>query len=129
MQLMATRGLEFGEHRGLGWIDGDVVRMTPSDARLKIPHMGWNAMNVCAPPHAVLHGITESAHTTTPDFYFVHSFVFECRDKKNVIGWCDYGGEFAAMVAKENMIGTQFHPEKSQQAGLALIEGFLRWKI
>jgi len=129
MQLLATRGLEFGEHEGLGWIPGDVKKMELSDSRLKIPHMGWNTMTENREnPHSVLQGITKNKNGALLDFYFVHSFVFQCKDSKHVAGWCDYGGEFTAMVAKDNMIGTQFHPEKSQQAGLDLIRGFLRWK-
>jgi imidazole glycerol-phosphate synthase subunit HisH len=129
MQLMATRGLEFGEHAGLNWIPGDVVKMTPSDPALKIPHMGWNAMAENKDnPHSVLQSVTKNQNGLGADFYFVHSFVFDCKDAEHVAGWCDYGGKFAAMVAKDNMIGTQFHPEKSQQAGLDLIAGFLRWK-
>lgn len=129
MQLLASRGLEFGEHAGLGWIAGDVVKMEPADSALKIPHMGWNTMvQNGANPHPVLQGITKSGAGTWMDFYFVHSFVFHCRESEHVAGWCDYGGNFTAMVAKDNIIGTQFHPEKSQQAGLDLIRGFLRWK-
>lgn len=127
MQLLATRGLEFGEHEGLGWIPGDVVKMQPSNAALKIPHMGWNTMRAGDVVHPVLQGITKTSASALPDFYFVHSFMFQCKNSEHVAGWCDYGGEFAAMVAKDNMIGTQFHPEKSQQAGLDLIRGFLRW--
>jgi len=128
MQLMASRGLEFGEHKGLGWIAGDVVKMQPSDGNLKIPHMGWNALIPANDAHPVLHSITKSAGESLKDFYFVHSFVFQCRDTKDVAAWCDYGGKFAAVVAKDNMIGCQFHPEKSQNAGLDLIRGFLNWK-
>lgn len=127
MQLLATRGLEFGEHQGLGWIPGDVVKMQPSNAALKIPHMGWNTLTPGDAPHPVLQGITKTSAGSLPDFYFVHSFMFQCKNSEHVAGWCDYGGRFAAMVAKDNMIGTQFHPEKSQQAGLDLIRGFLRW--
>ena len=130
MQLLSTRGLEFGEHRGLGWIDGDVVKMTPSDPALKIPHMGWNGL--CAPAdgalHPVLQGITKKPDGHFPDFYFVHSFVFQSKNANDVAAWCDYGGNFAAVVAKDNLVGTQFHPEKSQKAGLELIRGFLTWK-
>lgn len=128
MQLLASRGLEFGVHEGLGWIPGDVVKMTPVDSSLKIPHMGWNEMvwdN--QKPHPVLRGITKKPDGEFPDFYFVHSFVFECKNSDHVAGRCDYGGHFTAMVAKDNIIGTQFHPEKSQKAGLELIAGFLNW--
>lgn len=129
MQLLATRGLEFGEHQGLGWIAGDVVKMTPSDSSLKIPHMGWNGLKQAGNDlHPVLRGVTKNADGSLPDFYFVHSFVFECKDKKNVLATCDYGGDFAAIVGRDNIIGTQFHPEKSQKAGLDLIRGFLHWK-
>ncbi len=128
MQLMATRGLEFGEHKGLGWVAGDVVKMTPSDSNLKIPHMGWNTLEMAEQIHPVLHSITKNANAASNDFYFVHSFVFQYRDTKDVAAWCDYGGKFAAVVAKDNMIGCQFHPEKSQNAGLDLIRGFLHWK-
>ncbi len=128
MQLLATRGYEFGEYDGLGWIAGDVRKMMPSDPTLKIPHMGWNTME--SPRdivHPVLQSITKNSDNTWLDFYFVHSFVFDCIDSNNVIGVCEYGETFTAMVAKDNIIGAQFHPEKSQQAGLDLIAGFLRW--
>lgn len=130
MQLLAAKGLEFGEHQGLGWIPGTVRKMNPPDSSLKIPHMGWNAIveNTDA-PHSVLQGITKNHGGLLPDFYFVHSFMFESDDTRNVAAWCDYGGLFAAIVAKDNIMGTQFHPEKSQQAGLDLIRGFLQWKI
>ncbi len=129
MQLLATKGHEFGEHDGLGWISGDVRKMTPNDASLKIPHMGWNAMKIPTnSSHPVLQSITKKHEKAALDFYFVHSFVFDCKDTANIVGLCDYGGDFTAMVAKDNMIGTQFHPEKSQQAGLDLIRGFLHWK-
>jgi imidazole glycerol-phosphate synthase subunit HisH len=129
MQLMASRGLEFGEHQGLGWIAGDVRKMEPSDSSLKIPHMGWNALGVNDNDmHSVLRGVTKKPDGTLPDFYFVHSFMFDCKDTKDVAAWCDYGGKFTAVVAKDNMIGCQFHPEKSQRAGLDLIRGFLHWK-
>lgn len=128
MQLLADYGHEFGRHEGLGWIPGDVKKMTPDDPSLKIPHMGWNALNIRGDAHPVLRGITKKDDGALPDFYFVHSFMFECKDTNDVAAWCDYGGEFAAIVAKDNIIGTQFHPEKSQNAGLDLIRGFLHWK-
>ncbi len=129
MQLLSTRGLEFGEHQGLGWIAGDVRKMTPEGASLKIPHMGWNEMILPdGPVHPVLQGVTKKSGNLTTDFYFVHSFMFDCKDSHHVAGRCDYGGLFTAMVAKDNIIGTQFHPEKSQQAGMELIAGFLHWK-
>lgn len=129
MQLMADRGLEFGIHKGLGWISGDVKKLSPEDSSLKIPHMGWNEMIYSGNnAHPVLRGITKKSNGKWLDFYFVHSFMFECNDTKDVAGVCDYGGQFTAMVAKDNMIGTQFHPEKSQKAGMDLIRGFLNWK-
>ncbi len=128
MQLLATRGLEFGEHKGLGWIPGTVRKMEPDDKALKIPHMGWNELIFTGGDiHPVLRGITKKSDTMGPDFYFVHSFVFDCIDSINIAGLCDYGGLFTAMVAKDNIIGTQFHPEKSQKAGMDLIAGFLNW--
>lgn len=128
MQLLATRGLEFGEHQGLGWIAGDVRKLEPEDRSLKIPHMGWNGLFVDDTPHTVLRGITKKHDGNLPDFYFVHSFVFDCKDTGHVAAWCDYGEKFAAVVAKDNIVGCQFHPEKSQRAGLDLIRGFLHWK-
>ncbi len=128
MQLLATRGLEFGEHQGLGWIAGDVVKIIPQDKSLKIPHMGWNTMMASGDIiHPVLRSVTKKSDGTLEDFYFVHSFMFDCIDTNHVAGVCDYGGVFTAMVARDNIVGTQFHPEKSQQAGLDLIAGFLHW--
>jgi glutamine amidotransferase len=123
MQLMATRGLEHGVHQGLGWIDGEVVAMTPADPALKIPHMGWNDLHVLAPDHPVLAGVGEGAHA-----YFVHSFVFACADDAHLLATADYGGPVTAVVGRDNMVGTQFHPEKSQAAGLRMIANFLRWQ-
>lgn len=122
MQLMAERGLEYGEHSGLGWIPGDVVRITPSDPALKIPHMGWNDLRV-AKSHAVTDTLSAGAH-----MYFVHSNHFRCTDPAHVLVTVDYGGPVTALVGRDNMIGSQFHPEKSQTSGLAFIEAFLRWK-
>ncbi len=123
MQLMAARGLEHGIHEGLGWIPGDVVEMKPGDKSLKIPHMGWNTLETGESPHFVLRSVTASAH-----YYFVHSFMVESEDKRHILAVTDYGGTVPAAVGRDNMIGTQFHPEKSQQAGLKLIADFLRWK-
>ena len=126
MQLMATRGLEFGETAGLGWIDGDVVAIKPADARLKIPHMGWNTLDLVK-KHALLEGLPtgpEGLHA-----YFVHSFHMAVRDESDVIARTDYGGPVTAIVGRDNMVGTQFHPEKSQKLGLGLIANFLRWRV
>ncbi len=122
MQLMATRGLEHDVTSGLGWIAGDVKRIEPTDAALKIPHMGWNTLSVHG-SHAVLNGIDPDAHA-----YFVHSYHLEPTLPEDVLATADYGGAITAVVGYENMIGTQFHPEKSQALGLRLIANFLRWK-
>ncbi|MBV1707393.1 MAG: imidazole glycerol phosphate synthase subunit HisH [Hyphomicrobiales bacterium] len=123
MQLMATRGLEHVTTPGLGWIDGDVVVITPDDPRLKIPHMGWNTLN--ARPHKLLDGITTGPAGLHA--YFVHSYQLAARHGQDVIATTDYGSALTAMVARDNIAGTQFHPEKSQKLGLGLIANFLRW--
>jgi glutamine amidotransferase len=122
MQLMAERGLEHGVHQGLGWLPGDVVAMTPADKALKIPHMGWNEL-VDLAPHPVLEGVAPGCHA-----YFVHSYVMRCAGPRHVLAACDYGGRFAAIVGRDNMVGTQFHVEKSQATGLTLIGNFLEWR-
>jgi len=122
MQLMADRGLEHEVTEGFGWIAGEVCALKPSDQTLKIPHMGWNTITFPGSRHPVLEGLSEGAHA-----YFVHSYRFACADPKDVAAEADYGGRFTAAVARENMIGTQFHPEKSQATGLKLIENFLTW--
>jgi glutamine amidotransferase len=125
MQMLAERGLEHGEHEGLGWIAGEVDRIVPDDPALKIPHMGWNTLNVIN-EHALLEGIP-----TGPDglhAYFVHSYHFKTANPVNDILETGYGGRVTAMIAKDNIAGTQFHPEKSQKLGLALIANFLKWQ-
>jgi glutamine amidotransferase len=126
MQLMATRGVEYGVHAGLDWIAGDVVRIEPKsatgEARLKIPHMGWNELAELK-PHALLEGIAARDHA-----YFVHSFQLKASRPETVLAITDYGGAVTAMVGRDNLAGTQFHPEKSQATGLRLIANFLRWK-
>jgi imidazole glycerol-phosphate synthase subunit HisH len=122
MQLMATRGLEHDITRGLGWIAGDVKPITPEDPHLKIPHMGWNTLDV-KNNHPLLAGIDEGAHA-----YFVHSYHLEATLVGDVIATTDYAGPITAMVGYDNLVGTQFHPEKSQTLGLALIANFLSWK-
>ena len=124
MQLMATRGLEYGETFGLDWIEGDVQAILPTDPDLKIPHMGWNTLSVCQ-PHALLAGIDTGSNGLHA--YFVHSFHFTCRSE-NLVATVDYGGAVTAMVARDNIVGTQFHPEKSQALGLRLIANFLQWQ-
>jgi len=123
MQLMATRGVEYGTHLGLDWIKGDVVRITPADRALKIPHMGWNELVDLATAHPLLAGIAPNDHA-----YFVHSYELRAETPDTVLARTDYGGRLTAMVGRDNMAGTQFHPEKSQRTGLALIANFLRWK-
>jgi len=122
MQLMATLGREHGDTDGFGWIDGEVVEIKPSDAALKIPHMGWNALSFEPGAHPVLSGFDVGAHA-----YFVHSYHFAAANVGNVLAEVEYGGAVTAMIGRDNMIGTQFHPEKSQQFGLAFIANFLRW--
>jgi glutamine amidotransferase len=121
MQLLADVGREFGDHKGLGWIGGEVVRIAPSDPALKIPHMGWNEL-IIPRPHPLLDGIASGAHA-----YFVHSYEFRAHDTADVIATTDYGGAIMAMIGRGNIAGTQFHPEKSQAMGLKLLSNFLRW--
>jgi glutamine amidotransferase len=122
MQLMANRGLEHGSHKGFGWIAGDVAPLTPTDPALKIPHMGWNDL-IAGTTHPVLAGIETGDHA-----YFVHSYAFQPTNGADLMMTCDYGGTVTAVVGRENMIGTQFHPEKSQQTGFKLITNFLHWR-
>jgi glutamine amidotransferase len=125
MQLMATRGLEFEVTDGLNWIAGEVRAIKPSDASLKIPHMGWNTLNVVT-PHALLDGIKTGADGLHA--YFVHSYQLVPEKWAAVVAETDYGGPVTALVAWDNMAGTQFHPEKSQTLGLKLIANFLKWR-
>jgi glutamine amidotransferase len=122
MQLLATRGTEHGVTPGLGWIPGDCIRLQPSDPALKIPHMGWNELEPCA-AHPLLDGIAAGAHA-----YFVHSYHVVADDPADVVATASYGGAVTAMVARGNVAGAQFHPEKSQAAGLRLLVNFLRWR-
>jgi glutamine amidotransferase len=121
MQLMATRGVEYGVHAGLDWIAGDVVRIEPGTAHLKIPHMGWNEL-LDLRPHKLLEGIRERDHA-----YFVHSFQLRTASPETLLAITEYGGPITAVVGRDNLAGTQFHPEKSQATGLRLIANFLRW--
>jgi glutamine amidotransferase len=125
LQLMAERGLEHGVTPGLGWIKGEVRAITPSDPELKIPHMGWNTLRV-GREHALLEGIPTGESGLHA--YFVHSYHLVPEEKDDLVASTDYGGPITAFVAKDNMAGTQFHPEKSQKLGLALIANFLSWK-
>lgn len=126
MQLMATRGLEHGTTEGFGWIPGDVVALTPkpgSDGPLKVPHMGWNALSLRDSNHPLVAGFGE-----TPYVYFVHSYHLRPADPAHLLASVDYGGPVTAMVGRDNLAGTQFHPEKSQSVGLRLLANFLRWR-
>ena len=122
MQLMASRGLEKTVTEGLGWIKGDVVRMTPDDQELKIPQIGWNTLTRRY-AHPLFEGIPETLHA-----YFVHSYHLAAENPQDVVATVDYGGPMTAFVATGNKAGAQFHPEKSQTLGLSLITNFLRWK-
>ena len=125
MQLMSSRGLEKTVTEGLGWIKGDVVEITPSDPGLKIPQIGWNTIDL-QKPHPLFDGIRTGADGLHA--YFVHSYHLAASDPDDVLAVTDYGGPVTAAVARDNRVGTQFHPEKSQALGLALIANFLRWK-
>lgn len=130
MQLLATRGFEHGVHDGLGWIPGEVRPIVPGNKNLKIPHMGWNEIR-CTPAgsqHSVLHSITESSDAEGIHFYFVHSFMVQSDNTDTVLAQADYGGPINAIIGRDNIIGMQFHPEKSQDAGLALIRDFINWQ-
>ncbi|MBB4285333.1 imidazole glycerol phosphate synthase subunit HisH [Roseospira goensis] len=122
MQLMAREGHEHGTHPGLGWIDGVVDPIRPADPALKVPHMGWNTLTLTQPDHPVLAGVHSGQHT-----YFVHSYAVVLDAPDQALATTDYGGPITAMVGRDTMVGTQFHPEKSQATGLRLIANFLRW--
>ena len=125
MQLLAERGREYQVTEGLGWIAGEVDRIVPKDPDLKIPHMGWNTLNV-ARSHPLLGDLAlgpQGLHA-----YFVHSYQLKPTDRADLVADADYGGAVTAIVARDNIVGTQFHPEKSQRLGLALIANFLQWK-
>ena len=121
MQLMASLGREHRTSRGYGWIPGEVVPIAPADGR-KVPHMGWNDL-VIDGPHPVLEGVETGVHA-----YFVHGYHMRVTDPAHRLAWCDYGAEITAIVGRDTMVGMQFHPEKSQRAGLRLIANFLAWR-
>jgi glutamine amidotransferase len=128
MQLMASVGVEYGEHPGLGWIKGKVVKLTPrtlsgADAAPKIPQMGWNDLRLAKPQHPIFNNLSSGAHG-----YFVHSYHYLLERAEDLLADVDYGGPVAAAIGRDNMVGVQFHPEKSQAVGLTLLENFLRWK-
>ena len=122
MQLMSVGGLEHGYHKGLGWFSGTVQRMCPKDQKFKIPHMGWNDIFINK-PHPILSGVKSGT-----DCYFVHSFAYETANSDEVIACTDYGGTITAAIAKENMAGMQFHPDKSQAVGIQILANFIVWK-
>ena len=122
MQLMTSRGHEYELTDGLGWVPGDVEKIMPTDASLKVPHMGWNDL-VIDLPHPVLDGVETGAHT-----YFVHSYHVHVTNPEERIAHVDYGGDVTAIIGRDTMVGVQFHPEKSQDTGLRMIGNFLRWK-
>ncbi len=121
MQMLATTGHEYEETAGFGWIAGDIRKITPSDPALKVPHMGWNDLIIDV-PHPVLDGIATGEHA-----YFVHSYAMEVANPAERLAHVEYGGDITAIVGRDNIIGVQFHPEKSQHAGLRMIGNFLRW--
>ncbi len=122
LQLMATLGREHGAHPGFGWIPGEVVPLAPSDPALKVPQMGWNELEI-RNPHPVLAELGRSPHV-----YFVHSYHLRVERPEHLLATVDYGGAVTAAAGRDNLIGTQFHPEKSQASGLALLRNFLRWR-
>ncbi len=122
MQLMARKGHEYSETDGLGWIDGEVLRITPAEPALKVPHMGWNDLVVDS-AHPVLDGVPSGQHV-----YFVHSYQMRMADLDQRLAHVDYGGDVTAIVGRDNRIGFQFHPEKSAEVGLRMIANFLTWR-
>jgi glutamine amidotransferase len=124
MQLLAKRGEEKGGHQGLGWIPGQVVRLDPHDPALKIPHMGWSpvSLKLAGFNHPAIGCIEDGGEA-----YFVHSFHFEPADHTHLLATCDYGGPLSAIVGRDNILGTQFHPEKSQHYGISFLAAFLAW--
>lgn len=125
MQLLARRGTEHGVHQGLGWIPGEVVRLEPANPAMKVPHMAWSPvrLTLLGLEHPAVGGVEDGGQA-----YFVHSFRFEPADRTHLLGVCDYGGEVAAIVGRDNILGVQFHPEKSQAYGLAFLRAFLDWR-
>jgi glutamine amidotransferase len=123
MQLMADWGREHGDCEGLGWMAGEVVALAPADPALKVPHMGWNELAFAPGGHPLLAGLKPGCHA-----YFVHSYHFVPADPADLLVTAEYGGPLTAAVVRDNLAGTQFHPEKSQTAGLTFIANFLRWR-
>lgn len=126
MQLLADEGLEHGHHKGLGWIGGKVDKLPVNDESLKIPHMGWNEhiQTEAGNNHQALKDIKNGTH-----FYFVHSYVFDCDNDDHVLGQFEYGGVYTSIIGRDNIVGVQFHPEKSHDNGLLLLKKFLEWEL
>jgi glutamine amidotransferase len=124
MQVLSDKGLEGGEFLGLGLVEGEVVRLELTDQNLKIPHVGWNAVNFTDPGHPLAKGLKQDS-----TFYFTHSYYFNTIKDKNIFGVTSYGKDFVSAIIRENVFATQFHPEKSQDSGLTLLKNFLSWKI
>ena len=122
MQMLADLGHEYRDTSGLGWIGGEIDAIRPEQAALKVPHMGWNDLRILN-PHPVLEGISSGDHA-----YFVHSWQFRVADPAHLLASVDYGGEVTAVIGRDNIVGAQFHPEKSQAVGLRIIGNFLRWR-
>jgi imidazole glycerol-phosphate synthase subunit HisH len=122
MQLLAEVGREHGDRKGLGWIPGEVVRLEPAEPALKVPHMGWNSLSILQ-PHVLLAGMTDGA-----DVYFVHSYYLRPKNPAHILATTDYAGSIPAIIGRDNIAGTQFHPEKSQAEGLAFLQRFLKWR-
>lgn len=122
MQVLASLGFENGEHQGLGFINGKVEKITASE-NLKIPHMGWNSLIIKQQKHPIFNDINDQEN-----FYFANSFHFICQNDNNVLGYVEYGSKINSVVAKDNIIGAQFHPEKSGESGLKFLKNFLTWR-
>ena len=122
MQMMATWGREYADTTGFDWVPGEVVKITPANPDFKVPHMGWNDL-ILDTPHPVLAGLSTGDHA-----YFVHSYHFRVTNPAHRLAHCDYAGDITAIIGRGNMVGMQFHPEKSQATGLRLIANFLAWK-
>ena len=122
LQLLAKVSEEHGRHAGLGWFDAEVVRFRPDNEKLKVPHIGWNTITI-----RKKHPLFDNLKNDERSFYFVHSYHMSCRNAEDVIATCEYGIEFTAAVAQENIVATQFHPEKSQDNGMQVLENYLKW--
>lgn len=123
MQLLAEKGTEKGLFRGLGWIDGEVIKLQPEDRRFKLPHVGWNDINIVNEV-PLFKGLKKERA-----FYFVHSYAMQLADKNDLAATSNYGVDFTAAVIKDNIFATQFHPEKSQKNGLTVLENFVNWRV